>query len=364
VSGRSELASPASANRSAPIAVLSEALLTRVAEPAPVRRGGRVTVWTTLGFGVLVAVAAYLPFAVYTTVTDTLITFFVLVVIASMWNLLAGYAGLVSVGQQAYLGLGAYAVLQLSDWGVQPYLAIPLAAAACALVALPTSLLAFRLRGDYFAVGTWVIAEVYRLLVVRDSALGGGSGRSLTTLSGLDHVLREALTYWVALAVTVVALLGCYLLLRSRLGLALTAVRDDETAAASAGVRIRRAKRIVYLTAAAGGGAAGGVLLVSTLTVVPDTVFNVQWSAYMIFIVVIGGIGYLEGPILGAVVFFGLQQIFADYGVWYLVLLGLIAITVSVLAPRGLWGLLSQHTGARLFPVGYQVGGPRVGGPR
>jgi branched-chain amino acid transport system permease protein len=335
---------------------LSEALLTRVERPAPVRRGGRVTIWTTLGFGVLVAVAAYLPFAVYTTVTDNLITFLVLVTIASMWNLLAGYAGLVSVGQQAYIGLGAYGVLQLSDWGVQPYLAIPLAAAACAVIALPTSLLAFRLRGDYFAVGTWVIAEVYRLLLVRDSALGGGSGRSLTTLSGLDHVLREALTYWVALAVAVVSLVGCYLLLRSRLGLALTAVRDDETAAASAGVRIRRAKRIVYLTAAAGCGAAGGVLLVSSLNVVPDTVFSVQWSAYMIFIVVIGGIGYLEGPILGAVVFFGLQQIFADYGVWYLVLLGVIAITVSVLAPRGLWGLLSQHTGARLFPVGYQVG--------
>ena len=105
-----------------------------------------------------------------------------------MWNLLAGYAGLVSVGQQAYVGLGAYALLALTDWGVQAFVAIPIAAAICALIALPTSLLAFRLRGDYFAVGTWVIAEVYRLLVVRVDSLGGGSGRSLTTLSGFDGV--------------------------------------------------------------------------------------------------------------------------------------------------------------------------------
>ena len=320
-----------------------------------VRRGGRVSLWSTLGAGVLVVAAAYLPFAVYTTVTDALVTFLVLVTIASMWNLLAGYAGLVSVGQQAYLGLGSYAVLQFSDWGIQPYLGVALAAAVCALIALPTSLLAFRLRGDYFAVGTWVIAEVYRLLIVRDSALGGGSGRSLTTLSTLDATVREALTYWVALAVTVLAVLACYLLLRSRLGLALTAVRDDETAARAAGVRVGPAKRTVYLVSAAGCGAAGGVLLVSSLNVVPDAAFSVQWSAYMIFIVVIGGLGSLEGPILGAAVFFGLQQVFSAYGVWYLVLLGAIAIVTAILAPRGLWGLLHQRTGTELFPLGYRL---------
>jgi branched-chain amino acid transport system permease protein len=320
-----------------------------------VRRGGRVSVWSGVGATIVVVVAAYLPFAVYTTVTDALITFLFLVTIASMWNLLAGYAGLVSVGQQAYIGLGSYAVLQFSDWGIQPYIGVFLAAGACAVIALPTSLLAFRLRGDYFAVGTWVIAEVYRLLIVRDNSLGGGSGRSLTTLSTMDQTVREAATYWVALAVAVLSVLGCYLLMRSRLGLALTAVRDNETAARSAGVRIGLAKRIVYLVAAAGCGAAGGVLLVSSLTVVPDAQFSVQYSAYMIFIVVIGGLGYLEGPILGAVVFFALQQLFSSYGTWYLVLVGAIAIATAVLAPRGLWGLLSTRTGAVLFPTGYRV---------
>jgi branched-chain amino acid transport system permease protein len=313
-----------------------------------------------------VAVLAYLPYVAYTTVTDTLVTFLVLLTMASMWNLLAGYAGLVSVGQQAYVGLGAYAVLQLSDWGVQPYLGVFLAAGVCALIALPTSLLAFRLRGDYFAVGTWVIAEVYRLCVVRVDSLGGGSGRSLTTLSGLDHVAREAYTYWVALAVAVISLLGCYLLMRSRLGLSLTAVRDNETAAGSVGVDVRRAKRIVYLVSAAGCGAAGGLLLVSSLNVRPDSVFSVQWSAYMIFIVVIGGIGYVEGPLLGAIVFFALQQTLANYGVWYMVLLGTIAIAAAVWLPRGLWGSFSDRYGVRLFPVGYLLTDPSgsAGGKR
>jgi branched-chain amino acid transport system permease protein len=339
---------------------LTDALL-RGAPVVSVRRGNKATVWTSIGLGAVVVVLAYLPYITYTTVTDRLITFFMLLTMASMWNLLAGYAGLVSVGQQAYIGLGAYAVLQFSDWGVQPYLGVLLAAATCAVIAVPTSLLAFRLRGDYFAVGTWVIAEVYRLVMVRDKALGGGSGRSLNTLSDLDQTVREAFTYWVALAVAVLSLVACYLLMRSRLGLALTAVRDNEVAAGSAGVKVSLAKRIVYLVAAAGTGASGGVLVVSSLSVNPDTVFSVQWSAYMIFIVIIGGLGFVEGPLIGAIVFFALQQTLSNYGVWYLILLGLIAMAAAIWLPRGLWGLLADRLGVRLFPVGYVISSKKAG---
>jgi branched-chain amino acid transport system permease protein len=329
-----------------------------------VRRGGRTSVWTAVGSGVVVAVLAYLPYALSTSVTSTIVTFLELLAMSAMWNLLAGYAGLVSIGQQAYIGLGAYAVLQFSDWGVSPYLGVFLAAAVCAVIALPTSLLAFRLRGDYFAVGTWVIAEVYHLVMTRDSALGGGSGRALTTLSGLDPVFRQAVTYWVALAVCTLSVLGCYLLMRSRLGLALTAVRDNEVAAGSAGVAVGRAKRIVYVVAAAGCGATGGVILVSQLNVSPDSIFSVQWTAYMIFIVVVGGIGTLEGPIIGAVVFVVIQQLFSGAGVWYLILLGVLAIAVAVKLPRGLWGSVSQWSGVRLFTVGYSVRGVAENGER
>lgn len=322
---------------------------------ALVERGGRSARYTAVGGVLLLAVLAYLPYVLVTGVTQTMVVFFYLAAMALMWNLLAGYAGLVSVGQQAYVGLGAYAVLQLSNWGVQPFLGIWLAALVCAAIALPTSFAAFRLRADYFAVGTWAIAEVYHLLTIQDSGLGGGSGSALTSLSGMGSVLRDALTYWSALAVAVACALGCLLLLRGRLGLALTAIRDDETAAASAGVRVGPAKRTVYLVAAAGCGAAGGLLIVSQLNVAPDSAYSVQWSASMIFMVLLGGIGTLEGPILGAALFTLVQQYFGADGAWYLIVLGAACVPAAVWLPGGLWGLVERHTRIRLFPLGRRL---------
>jgi branched-chain amino acid transport system permease protein len=325
------------------------------------RRSERSSAITTAVIGVVLLVLVALPYVAYRSVTDTLVTFFLLLTISSMWNLLAGFGGLVSIGQQAYIGLGAYAVLALSDAGVQPYVGVVLAAVVCAVIALPTSLLAFRLRGDYFAVGTWVIAEVYRLCIMQVDSLGGGSGRSLTTLSGLDIVLRQAFTYWVALAVAVLAVAACYWLLRGRIGLALTAVRDNEVSASSAGVQVTRAKQVVYLLSAAGCGAAGGVLIVSSLSVQADYAFTVQWSVFMIFIVIIGGLGYIEGPIIGTIVFFALQQLLGDYGTWYLILLGVLAVVVAIWLPRGLYGVMFDRFGLRLFPVGHFVTGLDAG---
>ncbi|MEU4577771.1 branched-chain amino acid ABC transporter permease [Nonomuraea sp. ATR24] len=339
---------------------LSDFVTARAAGGPHVSRAARASRLSGLVMAAGAALLAALPFLVFSTVTDTLVNLFVLVALASMWNLLAGFGGLVSVGQQAYVGIGAYTVIALADLGVQPYLAVPLAALTCAVFAVPTSWLAFRLRGDYFAVGTWVIAEVYRLLVVRVDSLGGGSGKGLTGLSGLDQTLRGALTYWIALALALATIAGCYLLLRGRLGLSLMAVRDEETAAGSAGIDVGRAKRLVYLVSAAGCGAAGGVITVSSLSVNPDAIFSVQWSAYMIFIVVIGGIGFIEGPLIGALVFFTMQQFLADYGSWYLVVLGAVGIAVALWLPGGLWGLVRSRTGLSLFPVGYHVRRPDV----
>jgi branched-chain amino acid transport system permease protein len=327
---------------------------------ARIRRSTTASRWA-IGPGVVVLVVlAYLPYLLDRSTTSTLVNFFILLVLGMTWNLLAGYAGLVSVGQQAYIGIGAYAVLWLAQHGMDPFLALPVSAVFCAVVAFPVSWLVFRLRGGYFAIGTWVVATVFALLTIRDASLGGGTGTNVPHLDGFEPVVLGALTYWTALAVAVLTLAVCYVVLRSRVGIALTAVRDDETAARAVGVRVPRAKRIVYLVAALGAGAAGGLLAISQLNVQPNNVYGVQWSAYMIFVVLIGGIGTLEGPIIGTIVFFVLQQTLANDGAWYLIIVGSIAVVMAVWVRQGLWGLLDRW-GLRLFPVGYRVERDRVG---
>jgi branched-chain amino acid transport system permease protein len=282
----------------------------------------------------------------------TLIGFFTLLALAQMWNLLAGYAGLVSIGQQAYVGLGAYGLILLADViGVNVWLAVPLAALAAAALSLPIAGLAFRLRGGYFAIGTWVIAEAIRLAMSNWDLLGKGTGTTLRAVSGVDRDLRLYLTYLLALAVGVGAVAGVHLLLRRRVGLALTAARDSETGAASLGVDVGRARLGVYVLAAFGCALAGAVIYLNLLRVQPDAAFSVNWTAFVIFVVVIGGVGTVEGPIVGTIVFYVLQQALARYGSWYLILLGVVAIVVMARAPGGLWGLVAERWGIELFRV-------------
>lgn len=305
-----------------------------------------------VGLAVVVGLAA-MPALVDAGTTSTLVDMFTLLALASMWNLLAGYAGLVSIGQQAFIGLGAYTVLVLAQAGVPPYLAVPVAALVCAAAALPVSWFLFRLRGGYFAIATWVVADTIRLLITRVPSLGGGTGAILPGMSGIDAITRLAWTYWVALAVVVVVLGVAYGLLRGRLGLVLTAIRDNEVGAGSIGANVLAAKRTVFLVAAAGTGAAGTLLILSQLNVQAASVFSVGWSAKIIFIAVIGGMGSIEGPILGTALYFVLQLLLAQYGAWYFVVLGLVAIVVALWAPHGLWGVIADRLHFRAFPVGY-----------
>lgn len=319
-------------------------------------RSGRSARLGTSALLLVVLALAVLPYLVAPATLNSLVTLFVYVVIAVTWNLLAGYGGMVSVGQQAYIGLGAYGLVVLSDLvGVDPFLAVPLAALVAAAVSFPVSFLAFRLVGGYFAIGTWVVAEVLRLVVVQFREVGAGSGTSLRALAGTDSGLRIAFTYWCGLIVLVAVVGGTVWLIGSRLGIALTAVRDDATAAASNGIDVTRVKRVVFVASAAGAGAAGALLALSSLRVQPDSVFSVQWTAFMVFMVVIGGVGTLEGPLVGAVVFFALQETLSDLGSVYLVVLGVVAILVVLFAPRGIWGVLDPHRRHGLFPVGHRL---------
>lgn len=185
--------------------------------------------------GVLVLVLVWLPAFAGESTVNRLTQFFSLLILAVGWNLLAGYGGMVSIGQQAFLGLSSYAVLYLSLHGVLAWWAVPLAISFAGVVSVPISFLAFRLRGSFFAIGTWVIADVCLLVVAQVETLGGGAGASLNDLNNFKPITVDDVTYWVGLAIAVATLVACALVLRSRLGLALISIRDDERAAEATG---------------------------------------------------------------------------------------------------------------------------------
>jgi len=329
-----------------------------------VTRSQRNVAWTGVVALAVVVVLALFPYIVYSGTTAILVQAFIVLTLASMWNLLAGYAGLVSVGQQGFLGLGAYFVLIMALHGLSPFAALPIAAIACGVAALPLWWLVSRLRSGYFAIATWVLAATIMLIIERFTSIGGGSGLPLPGLAGLSPTLLTAYTYWAGLAVTVLAMLTVYLLLRSRLGLVLTAIRDDEVAARSSGARVGLARMLVFVVAGIGCGAAGAVLAISQLQVQPEAVFTVTWTAEMAFATIIGGLGTIEGPIIGTAVYMVLQQTLASYNAWYLIILGLVAIVVALFARRGLWGMVDSRLHLRLFPVGYWLRSPNGDGKR
>src|SRR5215469_1191176 len=279
------------------------------------------------------------------------------VALASLWNLLAGYAGLVSVGQQAFVGLGGYVLFALAILlGIHPIVGILIAGPVGAFVAIPVAALIFRLRGAYFAIGTWVVAEVFRLLASQISVLGGGSGISLPAAAVIamapSRQMREFEIYWLALVLTAAILAAIFALLRSRHGLALTAIRDNELAAQSNGIGVTRLKFVVYVATGFGTAMVGALIFLMKLRISPDTAFSVNdWTAFVIFITVIGGIGRIEGPIIGTVVFFALRQTLADQGPVYLLMLGAVAIVVMLWAPKGIWGLIVARFGWQVFPL-------------
>jgi branched-chain amino acid transport system permease protein len=321
----------------------------------------RVERWTQgsmIATAIGVALIAFLavgPAFFNANVIDKLTLLFIYVILAAMWNALAGYGGLISVGQQAFFGLGAYAAVRLANLGLNPFLSLFAGAILVGAVSLPISTFMLRLKTSEFAIGMWVIAELAHLLVNLDGLINGETGTSFIELNQYDADVRHMLIYWSALAV-MVGLLGIvFLLLRSRVGVSIQAIRDNEDAAASIGVKVLITKRIVFVLAAAGAAAAGALWVASAITFQPQTYFSVQWTAYMIFMVLVGGIGTFEGAIVGAVIFFLIEAWFGAAGVWYLVGLGATALLFSLFLPRGIWGSLEDHLGVRLLPVGYRL---------
>ncbi len=305
-------------------------MTSRVARSTRASRAGAV-------FGlVLVLVLVSLPYWADRASMRLLVEIFYILALAQFWNLLAGYGGLVSVGQQAFVGLGGYLLFILVIYAdIGALWTVPLAGIVGAAISLPIASVVFRLRRHYFVIGTWVVAEVFLLGFAQVKALGGGSGMSLPIAAiksiAASRVARDTAIYWTALA--------------------LTAIRDSEEASHSLGVDNFRAKLLVYILAALGASAIGALIYPTKIRISPSAAFDINWTTTIIFIVVIGGIGSIEGPILGTAIFFLLREPLAPYGSWYLILLGATAVVVMLKAPKGLWGLIVARFDVHLFPV-------------
>ncbi len=283
------------------------------------------------------------------------------VALASLWNLLAGYAGLASIGQQTFVGLGGYALFLVAlQTGLNPLIGIPIAAVVAGAISVPVILLLLRLRGAQFTIGSWVIAEIFFQVFLQMPAVGGASGISLpakvvrTIAANRDG--REHLIYWIALGIALLTIVAIVTLLRTRWGLALAAIRDNELAARSNGMDVNRTRLVAFVVAACVTGMVGAVIFLQKLTVTPVSAFSINdWTVNVIFITVIGGIGRVEGPIIGTIIFFALRQTLADYGSIYVIALGVAAIAIMLKAPRGLWGFVADRYGWQFFPLTRRV---------
>lgn len=320
-----------------------------------IERGTTASRIAGLGVAVIIVLLAAAPQFLSAGAVDRMTALFIYVILAAMWNALAGFGGLVSVGQQVFFGLGAYFAIRLANAGLNPFVSLFVSAIVVGAVSWPISLFMLRLKNGEFAIGMWVIAALTHLLVNLDRLIQGETGTSLISLNVYDAATRRLTIYWLALASMTALLAILFGLLRGSTGAAIRAIRDNEDAAASVGVRVTGTKRLLFVLAAFGIGVAGALWLATAITFQPKTYFNVQWTAYMIFMVLVGGIGTFEGAILGALLFFLMETWFGGTGVWYLIGLGATALVFSLLLPRGLWGTLEERLGWRLLSVGYRV---------
>jgi branched-chain amino acid transport system permease protein len=318
--------------------------------------------------GITVLALIAVPAVASRNLIQDLVFVFTMLALAQLWNALAGWGGLVSVGQQAFVGLGAYALFAcVTLAGIDPVIAIPLAGCFAAAVAAAVGPLLFRLEGPYFAIGSWVVAEALRLVCAQFKPLGGGTGMSLSNAALVDMtgnkwvqilfgvraaVARDIIVYWIALVLVVGITLGLYAFVRSRLGLGLAASRDNAAAARSVGVQTGRIRYILWIAVAFVTGMVGALIYLQKARISPDAAFSVvDWTAYVLFIVVIGGVRTIEGPIVGVLIFWALVYNLAQYGSLYLLVLGMIAVGMMLFVPAGIWGSLAAKRGLQLFPT-------------
>ncbi len=305
-------------------------------------RNRRYLIWW--GLAALAAVLLLLPAVAGRFTVFLLYLLFLNIGLAQSWNLVGGYTGLISLGHAAFFGIGAYtAAILMSNFGAPFILAVLvsgfLAVAFAIIIAFPT----FRFRGVYFAIGTLILAEALRIWMINWDFTGGAQGLRFPIGGGPS--LNEF--YYIMLALAVVATAGLVVILRNKLGLGLRAIRDDEESAQNMGVSIFRTKLYSFAISAFLAGVIGGVHAARLSVIEPYSIYGVSWTITMINIVIIGGIGTIFGPIVGALFITFLGEVLASFYTVHLIITGVILILVIRFMPQGIWGWMRQTSVAQ-----------------
>ncbi|HQR68674.1 MAG TPA: branched-chain amino acid ABC transporter permease, partial [Thermoanaerobaculia bacterium] len=267
------------------------------------------------------------------------------VVLASAWNLLGGFAGQVSLGYSAFLGIGAYTTALLSLRGVNPFLTLPLGALLAALFSVAIGLPAFRLRGPYFTIATIGVGEAVRVAAASVAFTGGSSGLRMPAGS-FDFTLN----YYAMAALAILAVLLAAAVRASAFGTALAAIRQDIDAAEALGVNSTRFKLLAHALSAAVVSLAGSLYAINFQYIAPGSVFDFRLSLSIVLAPIVGGVGTVAGPVLGALVFSTLQiKLLAVPALRdaYLLLYGGLLVLVMLYEPTGLVGLARRLLGGR-----------------
>ncbi len=304
----------------------------------------------------IVALVALLPIL---TTSDywrgVLIVSMYFAMLAAAWNLLAGYAGQFSLAPAAFGMIGAYATALLAyHWGAPPLVGIPAAILVAGAIGLALGRIVLRLSGPYLALTTLAFAEIMRLVISNSTDFTRGD-------LGLDvpALIHSRLGYYYFfLAALLVTQLGLYALLGSRAGLFFQAIRDDEVAAASRGVRVVRWKTIAFALSAAISGLAGALYAHFAQLVSPELGLISQ-TGLIVSMVVIGGMGTLAGPLGGAFLVYATSELLRDVGGYQLIVFALLVILFARFFRQGLWGLLRHALGIVLAPRPGAAGGGR-----
>jgi branched-chain amino acid transport system permease protein len=295
-------------------------------------------------FGTIIVLLAVLPLAgMPRSWLLYLFLFFVYLTMANMWNLLAGYSGLISLCQPAFIGLAGYTLVICTWSGLPFYVGIIGGAVVAAVFALLISIPVFRLSGIYFAIGTLVIPEALRIVFflwrpVGGELQGGGAGYMVKGAAGVSM----AGFYWLALVIGIASIFSMRLILRSKLGLGLASIRDNDRAAASCGIDVFKLKLYSFIISAFVTGIAGGIFYIYQGYIEPTSAFNIRWTMIVMLATVIGGMSTEEGPILGTAIVVFLHFLLARYAGISLLIQGIILIGIMLIVPQGIMGFIRK----------------------